>query len=156
MTTSPETVLRLVCGLPLPAHGTPHVIGMTIWAFLKGRTCGTPLVDLERRRPLDLLPDRSGATVAAWLRRQPQVAVIARDRSTEDARVATRGALQAVQVADRWHLLHDMRQALERWLARSHARLRRLPALPTGDGRQPGQRPRASRRSDAEVAAKRR
>ena len=153
MTTSPDTVLRLVRGLPLPASGSPHVIGIDDWAFRKGCTYGTLLVDLERRRPLDLLPDRSGATVAAWLRRQPQIAVIARDRSTEYARAATRGAPMAVQVADRWHLLHNMRQALERWLARSHARLRRLPALPTGDGRQPGQRLRAYRRSDAEVAA---
>lgn len=153
MTTSPDTVLRLVRGLPLPAPGTPHVISIDDWAFRKGRTYGTLLVDLERRRPLDLLPDRSAATVAAWLHRRPQITVIARDRSTEYARAATRGAPTAVQVADRWHLLHNMRQALERWLARSHARLRRLPALPTGDGRQPGQRLRAYRRSDAEVAA---
>lgn len=153
MTTSPDTVLRLVRGLPLPAIGTPRVIGIDDWAFRKGRTYGTLLVDLERRRPLDLLPDRSGATVAAWLRRRPQIAVIARDRSTEYARAATRGAPMAVQVADRWHLLLNMRQALERWLARSHARLRRLPALAAGDGRQPGQRLRAYPRSDAEVAA---
>jgi len=55
-TASPDTVLRLVRGLPLPAAGTPRIIGIDDWAFRKGRTYGTLLVDLERRRPLDLLP----------------------------------------------------------------------------------------------------
>lgn len=153
MAASPDTVLRLVRSLPLPSPRAPRVVGIDDWAFRKGRTYGTLVVDLERRRPLDLLPDRSGASVAAWLRRWPQIAVVARDRSTEYARAATAGAPTAVQVADRWHLLLNMRQAIERWLARAHARLRRLPALPTGDGRQPGQRLRAYRRSDAEMAA---
>lgn len=153
MTTSPDTVPRLVRGLPLPAIGTPHVIGINDWAFPKGRTYGTLLVDLERRRSIDLLPDRSGSTVAAWLRRRPQIDVIARDRSTEYARAATHGAPMAVQVADRWHLLLNMRQALERWLARAHAWLRRLPTPAAGEGPHPGQRLRAYLRSDAEVAA---
>jgi len=153
MTASPDTVLRLVRGLPFPAPDAPRVVGIDDWAIRKGRTYGTLLVDLEHRRPLDLLPDRSGASVAAWLRRRPQIRVVARDRSTEYMRAATAGAPTAVQVADRWHLLLNMRQALERWLARSHARLRRLPALPDGDGRPPGQRLRAYRRGDAEMAA---
>jgi len=153
MTASPDTVLRLVRGLPFPAPDAPRVVGIDDWAIRKGRTYGTLLVDLEHRRPLDLLPDRSGASVAAWLRRRPQIRVVARDRSTEYMRAATAGAPTAVQVADRWHLLLNMRHALERWLARSHARLRRLPALPDGDGRPPGQRLRAYRRGDAEIAA---
>jgi len=66
--------------------------------------------------------------------------VVARDRSTEYARAAAIGAPKAVQVADRCHLLANVRDMLERWLARAHARLRRLPALPGGDGRCPGQR----------------
>ncbi len=153
MTTSPDTLLRLVRALPLPTRPVPRVIGIDDWAIKKGRTYGTILVDLEKRRVIDLLPDRSGATVAAWLRRQPGIRIIARDRSTECARAATIGAPKALQVADRWHLLLNMRQALERWLAQSHGRLRRLPVPLEGDGRQPGQRLHAYRRSDAERAA---
>jgi len=96
----------------------------------KGRTYATLLVDLERRRPIDLLPDRSAPTLAAWLRHQPQIQLVARDRSTEYARGTTMGAPGAVQVADRWHLLFNARQMLERWLARAHPHLKRLPSSP--------------------------
>jgi transposase len=152
MQTSPDTILRLVHRLPLPRADPPRAVGIDDWAVRKGRTYGTLLVDLERRCPIDLLPDRSGVTVAAWLRRHPGIQIIARDRSTEYARAASAGAPDALQVADRWHLLLNMRQALERWLGRVHGRLRQLPALPSGDGRQPGERPRAYRRSAAEIA----
>ncbi len=153
MTTSPDTLLRLVRALPLPTRPVPRAIGIDDWAIKKGRTYGTILVDLEKRHVIDRLPDRSGSTVAAWLRRQPGIGVIARDRSTEYARAASIGAPKALQVADRWHLLLNMRQAVERWLARTHARLRRLPVPLGGDGRHPGQRLHAYRRSDAEQAA---
>lgn len=153
MTTNPDTLLRLVRALPLPTRPVPRVIGIDDWAIKKGRTYGTILVDLEKRHVIDLLPDRSGSTVAAWLRRQPRIGVIARDRSTGYARAASIGAPKALQVADRWHLLLNMRQAVERWLARTHARLRRLPVPLGGDGRRPGQRLRAYRRSNAEQAA---
>jgi len=86
MPASADTVLRLVRGLPLPEQEPPHVVGVDDWALRKGRTYGTILVDLERRRVLDLLPDRTAETLADWLRCQPQVAVAARDRSTEYAR----------------------------------------------------------------------
>lgn len=155
MPTSPDTMLRLVHRLPLPAADPPRAVGIDDWAIRKGRTYGTLLVDLDRRRPIDLLPDRSGATVAAWLRRHPGIQIVTRDRSTEYARAATVGAPTALQVADRWHLLLNMRQALERWLARAHGRLRGLPLPPEGDGREPGQRLRAYRRSAAEIAGSR-
>jgi transposase len=96
----------------------------------KGRTYGSILVDLERRRVLDLLPDRTAETLADWLRRRPGIEMVARDRSTEYARGITLGAPGATQVADRWHLLANIRQMLERWLAGVHARLRRLPPGP--------------------------
>jgi transposase len=155
MRTSPDTMLRLLHRLPLPRAAPPRAVGIDDWAIRKGRAYGTLLVDLERRCPIDLLPDRSAVTVTAWLRRHPGIQIIARDRSTEYARAATAGAPAALQVADRWHLLLNMRQALERWLGRAHGRLRQLPVLPGGDGRQPGERPRAYRRSAAEIAISR-
>ena len=82
MPVSADTVLRLVRMLPLPQHDAPHVVGIDDWAIRKGRTYGTILVDLERRRVFDLLPDRSAETLSAWLREQPQITIITRDRAT--------------------------------------------------------------------------
>ena len=87
-------------------------------------------MDLKGRRVVDLLPDRAATTLASWLQAHPGVEIIARDRSTKFARGASLGAPDAVQVADRWHLLANARQTLERWLAGVHDRLRRL--APTG------------------------
>lgn len=127
---------------------------MDDWALKKGRTYGTILVDLERRRVLDLLPDRTAGTLAAWLRRRPGIEVIARDRSTERARGAALGAPKATQVADRWHLLLNIRQMVERWLAGAHARLRQLPASVGKAGVAPStRRTRAFPRSRAAAAA---
>ena len=103
MPASPDTALRLVCGLLLPAPEPPRVVAVDDWALRKGRTYETIVVDLERRRAIDLLPDRTSTTVADWLRQRPGIEVVARDRSTEYARAASIGAPKAVQVADRWH-----------------------------------------------------
>lgn len=128
--TSPDTLLRLLRATEPPSPAVPRVLGVDDFALQKGRTYGTILVDLEQHRPVDLLPDRSAETVAAWLRNHPGVAVIARDRSTEYARGATLGAPTALQIADRWHLLKNHREALERILTRLHADLDHLP-VPT-------------------------
>jgi transposase len=152
MATSADTVLRLLRGLPLPEPEPPRAVGVDDWARRKGRTYGTILVDLERRRALDLLPDRTAETLADWLRGRPGIEVIARDRSTEYARGIPLGAPAAVQVADRWHLLANVRQMVERWLAGAHARLRRLPAAPLA-GEPAARRARAYPRTRAEAAA---
>ena len=162
MPASADTVLRLVRRLPLPEEqARPRIIGVDDWAVRKGRTYGTIVVDLERRRVLDLLPDSAAETLAGWLRARPGIDAVARDRSTEYARGIALGAPTATQVADRWHLLANMRQVLERWLAGAQARLRGLP-LPPGPepdavGAVPRQRvPRTQPfpRSAAEVAAR--
>jgi transposase len=155
MPASADTVLRLVRGLPPPEPEPPRVVGVDDWALRKGRTYGTIVVDLERRRVLDLLPDRTAETLADWLRRRPGIEVVTRDRSTEYARGVALGAPGATQVADRWHLLANVRQALERWLAGVHARLSRLPPRPgTPADARPGARAEPFRRSRAEAAAR--
>jgi len=145
MPASADTVLRLVRRLPLAEPEPARVVAVDDWALRKGRTYGTIVVDLERRRVLDLLPDRAAETLADWLRARPGVEVVARDRSTEYARAIALGAPAAVQVADRWHLLANMRQVLERWLAGAQARLRRL--LPPGSDASADTRQRSGRRT---------
>src|SRR3954471_20324532 len=152
MPTSGETVLRLVRRLPLPRRPAPRVLGVDDWARRKGRTYGTILVDLERHRVVDVLPDRSAATLVSWLRGHGGIRAIARDRSTEYARGIGLGAPRAVQVADRWHLPLNLRQMVERWLAGVHGRLRRLPSIPSGEPG-PARRTSAFPRSRAERAA---
>src|SRR5215203_6747133 len=88
MPASADTVLRLVRHQPLPARQPPRIVGVDDWAMRKGRTYGSILVDLERRKPIELLPDRTASTFSAWLRRHPDVEIIARDRSSEYARGA--------------------------------------------------------------------
>ena len=129
MPTSPDTVLRLVRAIPLPARAPPQILGVDDWARRKGQTYGTILVDLEEHRVVDLLPDRMAQTLATWLQEHDTVSVIARDRSTEYARGASLGAPKAIQVVDRWHLLQNLREMIKRWLAGIHGRLRQLPPV---------------------------
>ena len=144
MPASADTVLRLVRRLPLPEPEPPRVVGVDDWALRKGRTYGSIVVDLDRRRVLDLLPDRTAETLADWLRGQPQIAVMARDRSTEYARGIGLGAPGATQVADRWHVLVNLRQALsDGWPGRRRGcgACRPVPACPPTRNRRGGPKP---------------
>ena len=138
--------------LPLPIAHSPQVVGVDDWALRRGQIYGTIVVDLERRRVVDLLPDRQAETLSNWLRAQPAIEVVARDRSSEYARGITMAAPRAVQVADRWHLLHNVRQMLQRWLHGAHAQLRRLPMVPGAETVPTAARTRAYRRTAAERA----
>jgi transposase len=90
----------------------PRVLGIDDWAWRKGRRYGTILCDLERGKVVDLLPDRSTESTAQWLRAHPGTEIVSRDRASLYADAATRAAPHAVQVADRWHLLHNLSEAL--------------------------------------------
>jgi transposase len=121
---SRTTLLRLVRALPEPAAPPPAVLGVDDFALARGRRYGSVLVDLERRRPVDLLPDRTAASVATWLAAHGQPDIVCRDRGGEYASGARQGAPDAVQIADRFHLLQNVGAALERVVGRHGDALR--------------------------------
>lgn len=116
MKCSPATVLRLVRQAPLPSSECVRVVGVDEWAWRKGQRYRTILVDLEQHIPIDLLEDATAESFAAWLEKHPSVKVVSRDRGTTFADGATKGSPQALQIADRWHLLHNVSEALEKVL----------------------------------------
>jgi transposase len=124
MPTSPDTLLRRVRNAPLPQRPVIRVLGVDDWAFRKGHRYGTILCDLERRCPVDLLPERSAEALCDWLKDHPEVEIISRDRGDDYIKGAAAGAPQAVQVADRWHLLRNLRDALQGAVDRHHAEVR--------------------------------
>jgi transposase len=111
--TSPATLLRLVRGAPLPPPPALQAVGIDEWAWRRGHRYGTILVDLLTHRVVDLLPDRAAASVAAWMAQHPTITIVCRDRSDLYAEGMRRGAPEAVQVVDRFHLVQNLRQALE-------------------------------------------
>ncbi len=118
---SPATFLRALARFPVPSSGTPRIIGIDDWAWRKGQRYGTLICDLQTRRPLDLLKDRSVASTAQWLQDHPSIEIISRDRGGVYAEAARLAAPHARQVADRWHLLHNLGDGLEHLLSRSLA-----------------------------------
>lgn len=122
MSVSRSTVLRLVAALPEPDLPAPRVVVVDENATRKGCHYGTVLVDVETRRPVDLLPDREASSMAAWLAEPPGSEVACRDRAPYFAEGATIGAPKTVQVADRWA------SAEQPW--RSRRAVRRRPPRP--------------------------
>lgn len=133
MPVSADTLLRIIRHTVMEPAPTPRVLGVDDWAFKKGSRYGTILVDLERRYPVDLLPDRTTETLATWLEAHPGIEIVSRDRSNEYIAAIKTSAPQAVQVADRWHLLRNLSDALIRLLEKHAKALRQAAKIVQGD-----------------------
>ncbi len=127
---SGDTLLNHIRSMRLPSHETPRILSVDDFAFRRGTCYGTVLVDLEHRRLVDVLPDRSADTFARWLTEHPGVEVVSRDRGGEYAEAARRAAPDTVQVADRFHLLKNLRDVVSR-VFRQHAEVLDLIPSPT-------------------------
>ena len=118
MAISPDSLLNNLRSLDHDYNKNVRVLGVDDFSFRKGKTFGTILVDLEKHKVIDLLKDRSAKILAEWLKKHPEIEIISRDRSGEYTRGASEGAPQAQQVADRWHLLRNLSDTIEKWLER--------------------------------------
>jgi transposase len=127
---SGDTLIRLILKTPLPQRPTPRVLGVDDWAKHKGTAYGTILVDLERHCPVDLLEDRKADTLVKWLQEHQGVEIISRDRASGYADGGRRGAPQAIQVADRWHILKNLGDHLKKMFERKNACLLEPPPTP--------------------------
>lgn len=138
MPASRDTLLRLIRSTDVPMRKTPQVLGLDDFAWKKGDRYGTLLVDLQAHCPVEVLPDREADTVVRWLRAHRGVKIISRDRAGGYAEAATRGAPRARQVADRYHILVNLRDALKGTLARKPGSLPEV-AAERGEPRAPSQ-----------------
>ena len=126
---SDDTVLRVLkSSTPQPDAEAIHHLGVDDWAWRRGQNYGTILVDLERRRVVDLLPDRSAKSLESWLIQRPTIQTVNRDRCGTYAEGAANGAPEAVQIADRFHLVLNFSEAVERVLE-NHRQELELPAV---------------------------
>ena len=125
--TSPTTLLRRIMALPTDAGGSVKQLGIDDFALRRGRNYGTVLVDLVRHRVIDLLPDRKAETAKVWMQAHPEIDLVSRDRGGDYASAASLGAPQAAQSADRFHLVKNLTEAVQKALVHCRAELQKEP-----------------------------
>jgi transposase len=126
---SADTLLRRVRSAATEPKPAVRVLGVDDWALRRRERYGTILVDLERRHTIDLLPDREGSTVENWLKANPGVEIVTRDRSAAYTEGIRKGAPSAIQVSDRWHLLTNLTDAVERVLNSRQSQVREAASV---------------------------
>jgi len=132
MPISDASVLWSLFLVPLPEVGQVSIVGVDDWSWRRGKRFGSILVNLETHKIVDLLADREAESVRQWLVAHPEVDVVSRDRGGCYIDGATLGAPQAIQVADRWHILSNLGDAVEAFLIRAHIQLEGAGAAPEG------------------------
>ena len=154
MQVTARAILRFMHALSLPSIAPAQIIGLDEWAWKRGQRYGAIVVDLERTKPIALLPDRSKPTVVQWLKRYPTINIVARDRSKEFAAAITEALPHAKHVADRWHVAKNLTEHLDkvvsaRWKqltkARGEAEMPPEPVLVSPPAPRPRQSPGEAR-----------
>ena len=130
MQVTARAILRFMHALPLPPIIDPQVIGLDEWAWKRGQRYGAVVVDLERKKPIALLPDRSQQTVVQWLKCYPTIKIVARDRSKEFAAAITEALPHARHVADRWHLAKNLTEHLDKVVSKRWRQLTKATGEP--------------------------
>ncbi|MBK1439660.1 ISL3 family transposase [Parapedobacter sp. ISTM3] len=125
MPASDNTLLRLVHSAPMPERPNVTELGVDDWAMKKRDRYGSILVDLSTNKPIGLLPDREEDTLSGWLKAHPGIRTVSRDRYGNYRRAVSCGAPRAIQVADRWHLLKNLGEAVRKMLEREHVAMRK-------------------------------
>lgn len=133
--TSPTTLLRRIMSLPAQRSEAVSQLGIDDWSFRRGRRFGTILVNLATHEIIDLLPDRETKTAQTWMQAHPEIDVVSRDRGEDYAAAIRKGAPQARQVADRYHLADNLKDFVEEILARCHTEIGQASMPPTSEGR---------------------
>lgn len=141
---SADTILRQVRALTPEPAPPPRVVGIDEWAIRKGQRYGSILVDLERHRPIDLLPEHASEPITKWFEDHPSVEIVARDRASIYTEALAKGAPQAQQVADRWHLTQNVGSALQELLSHHTKALREVARGLTAEHMPPALVPEAS------------
>jgi transposase len=149
--TTRQSVLRHVMALPDDPAGSILYLGIDDFAFKRGYCFGTILVNLENRRVVDLLPNRETETAAAWMKSQVDLMAVSRDRGGEYASAAAQGAPQAIQSADRFHLLKNLEEALEGLLAHHLATANQKSTSVVGREQAPVLQPKRANRISPKV-----